>query len=246
MTRQPVDHILCAARFPARRNVGPVDHQNRQTEFSRRADFRIGCGTACVFRDNNLNPMSLQKGKIAFMGKRPTPNDDVMIGQWRKHAWWVDQAQQIEMLRVGRKFLQMHTSDGQHNLAPRTIQGLHRGSNIRQMGPSVIGLRPPRRAGQRNQRHIRSLAGLNRVAAHLRGKGVCRIDDMRDIIIAQIRNKAFNAAKPANPLVDWMRFGPGHTPGERQGAGKAARMHSLGQRSRLGRTCEDKKVRPHV
>lgn len=62
--------------------------------------------------------------------------------------------------------------------------------------PAVARPRGPWGALQRHKRHAGDAAGRDRVAAHLRGKGMGGVDHLRDAFGVQIGRQPLDAADP--------------------------------------------------
>lgn len=157
----------------------------------------------------------------------------------------IDEAQQVEMLRVGRELGEVHAPNRQHHARRRTIKRGHRTGNVRHAHPIVPGLRRPGRARQRHERHACSLSRDDRVAAHLFGERMGRVDEMRDLVLLEVGRQTLRAAEPAHALRQRLSQGSRHAPGERDRALESQLRRMAGKGGGLGRSGQDQKVRGH-
>ena len=146
------------------------------------------------------------------------------------------------MLGLCRERCQMHSPQGQHDAPRRPAQ---RSDGSREIGhrlPPVAQAGLPGGARQRQQRHAGLRAGRDGVAAHLRGKRMGGIDEVRHTLVAQIPHQPGHAAEAAHAHGDGLRPGLGHPAGIRQHSAFAT--FGQGQRERAGfqRAAEDKDV----
>ena len=149
------------------------------------------------------------------------------------------------MLRVGRKFGQMHAPDRQHDARHWPVQRRDSARDVGHLDPPVAALRDPRCPRQRNQWHARRVTGRDRIPAHLCGKGMGCVDHVADALGQQIVNQPGDAAKAPDTLRQGLTLGPLHTPRKADGAAQTLRGHRIGQLRGLGRTREDQKVGWH-
>ena len=185
--------------------------------------------------------MALHQRAVFGFGKGATGHDHIRILQGQA-VRLIHQPQQVVMLRLRGELLKMHAADGQKHPLRRTGQRLNCGCDIRHAVPLVAGLRAPGRAGQRDQRRLGPATGRNRIAAHLRGKGVGCVDHMADPVVADVGNQPLHAAKSTNPHRQGLRtrgLYPARIGIHRR---NPLRGNGFGQRIGLGRAAEDQEV----
>ncbi len=238
----PIQHILHTENFMPGWDIWPVDHSHRQAQLTRGFNLGIGAFSARVFRQNTVNLKPLHQGFVIRRGKRPARDDDVVVRKRRGRGWRIDKAQQVEMLRIGREFGQMHPSNGQHHAPGGALQCGTGCGDIRHALPAITGNWRPWCAGQRDQRHASLGTGGNGISAHLRGKRMGGIDNMCDPLILKVTDQTLHPPKPPDPTVNRLTHRAFHTTGERDHGAQPCLMHSTRQGRRLGRAAEDQKV----
>ena len=184
---------------------GAVDHQDWNAQVPGRRELGRGAVAARVLADHQIDAMFAHQSGIALDRERPAGHDHSPVRQGQSIDRGVDEAQNVVMLRLGRKFSQMHPAKGEEDatLFPRKrLNGLRNtGSHL----PAVTWDGLPRRAGQGHQRHSRLAGRRDRVSAHLGGKRMCAINKMRDVVRMQVVRKTFRSTETAGP--DWNRLG---------------------------------------
>lgn len=243
---KPVQNFCNRMEFDPFGRFRPVDHDNWQTQGARRGDFCIGPCSTRIFRNDKINAVTRKKRAVSGFGKRATRQFHMTIGKWQRLGRRIHQPQQIVMLRLGGKRGQMHPADGQHHPFRGPPQGRHRSRNVGHMVPGVSGLRLPVRTGQCSKRNAGPRAGRSGIAAHLGGKGVRRVDNMGDPVVADIFLQALNATKTTEPdrqgLIPW-----GLDPtGQRNNTVATDIPQGPAQRGGIKRSAKDQKVFSHV
>lgn len=224
---------------------GSVDHDHGNSKGTGRQQLGLRAGPAGVLRDTAGDTVAAHQRQIAIGGEWPAIQHDLMIGKRQWPIGRINQAQQIEMLRIGREFGQMHPADGQKDTLGRPVQCGNGTFDVGHMGPVVLRGGLPRRAGQRDQRRAGLLGGDNRVVAHLRGKGMRRVNHMGDVVIVDIARQPFGPAKPARALRQRLTDRSGHTACQRHGAGQPDAVHRVAQGCGLGRAAQDQGIDVH-
>lgn len=225
--------------------IRPVYHHNWDVQSACRQQFGASAVATGVFGNDTADAVCAHQRQIILSRKRPTINHRNMVGEGQRHAWRINEAQQIEVLRVWRKLAQVHTPHGQHDAFVGYIQGGNRGRDIRHIDPVVALLDLPRRARKGDQRDVHRLARLNRIAAHLGGKGMGGIDQMRYGIVTDILDQALDTAETANAL--WQRVaGRARNTARQRNSARLSRLaERFAQGGRLGCTAKDQGVWAH-
>ena len=243
---QPRHHISHAIGLGPRRDVGTINHDNRQAKGTGGFDLGIGTGAACILGYDQINAMVLHQRAIVLCRKRAARHQHMVIGKRRRTAGRINQTQQIEMLRIGGEVVQMHASDRQHDTRRRAVKGSHRTVNVGHMGPGIAGLCRPRRTGQRDQWHVCSSASGDGIMAHLGGKRMGGINHMGHGMRRDIVAQPLYSAKTTDTLGQWLAFGSLYTTCETDGPGQPRCSDGSAKRRGLGCAPKDQKVDLHV
>ena len=243
---QPVHHLGHAMRLSPLRDCRSVNHDDRQAQRAGSGDFGIGSGAARVFRHNQINAVFPHQRSVVRFGKRPARHKHMVIGKGWRGLGRIDETQQVEMLRVGRKLRQMHAPHGQHDALGRLIQRINGPCNVGHLGPAISVLRRPRLSGQCQQRHIRLCAGGHRIPAHLRRKGVGGVDHMCDLLGTQMLHQPINTTKTPDALWQGLTLGPVHAASKANRPVQSHFRSSVGKSRGLGRPGKDQEVGAHV
>lgn len=206
---------------------GTVDHQNRQAQLAGSIQLGPRPLSAGILADDKIDPVITQQRKILCQPKGAAGDHGLGIGQGQGRARRIDQAQKVMMFWPCGKILKVLSANCQEDPAGRRGQGLQGGRLIRHMAPAIVRPGLPGRALQRDQRQVQPLAGSHGMAAHLRGEGMGRIDEMRDRFVLQVPDKACDSAKST----DTRRQGLGQGRLGPAGVGKHARNGGIGQRT---------------
>lgn len=238
---QPVQNLCHTRQFGPLRQSRAVDHQHRQAQRPRGVQLGPRAKAARVFGHNQFDPMTPHQRLIVGQSERPARNNHVTMRQ-RQRARFIDQSQQIAVLRLGGEILKMHPANGQKHLLWRAGQGGHGAVNVRNMLPAVSVLFHPRRAGQRGQRHPGLTTGSDCIGAHLRGKRVRGVDDMSYSMVAQIGGQTVHASEPAHAHRQRLRARIIDAASVGIGRRDALLGHGFGQGVGLGRAAKDQEM----
>jgi hypothetical protein len=160
--------------------LGPLDHDHRQTQFARSVDLGARAPSPGVAGNHPLDTARTHHVPFTGEGERPTRNDEICIRQRQRTFCGIDKAKRVGMLRSRRKWRDMLPADGEENIRPRLRQSSHGGCDVLYIDPDIVRRFDPRLAFQRDQRRCRCRAGGRRVAADLGCEGMGRIDHMRE------------------------------------------------------------------
>lgn len=177
---------------------GAVDHQDRNLQLARGDQFCLCAGAARILGHNQIDAMRLHQPLVRGHIKRATVDDDMVVGQGGWGLRRIDQTQKVAMRRPGRESMQMHPPEGQHDGAPWHVEGGHGSRDVRNMRPQIAIACDPCRAGQRQQRRARKPGCAHRIGADRGGERMGCIDQMGDMMCAQILCQPVRAAKPAH------------------------------------------------
>lgn len=243
---QPCHHIGHTVSFGTIWNRRAINHYDRKAQFARCFNLGVSPCATSIFRHHQIDLMIPHQCQIILHCERPARHQNMVLGKRRQTAGRVDQTQQIEMLRIGRKVIQMHAPHSQHHARSRAIQRPDSPCDVTHMGPVVARLRRPRRTGQSDQRHILGGASDHRIATHLRRKRMRCIDHMGHAMLCQISAQALNATKATDTLGQWLAFGSLNPTCKTDRTINACRGHCRAQSGRLGGAPKDQEVHLHV
>lgn len=202
---QPCQNVTDTGGTAARGQGGAVYQNNGQVQRAGGRELGRSPRTAGIFGHDMSDRMIAQQRRIARHIKGTTRDNGRGLRQ--RDGTGIDKPQQVMMLRLAGKGLQMLSADGQKHAGGCGGQRLHSCIDIRHMGPVVTGLRLPRRALQRDQRGAGLGAGGMGIAAHLSSKGMGGIHHMGDAVIVDILHQPRHAAKAADPRGQGLRHG---------------------------------------
>lgn len=239
---QPAQDGQRAMDFIAGRQDGAIDHDHRQVESAGDQQLGLRAGATGIFAQDKVDAMRLHQGAVAFHVEGATIDDQAVMGQHGRRGGRIDEAQQIMMLGLCGKGIDMQSAQRQHDPAWRSGKGSDGPGNVRHMGPAVARLRAPCRASQRDQRHGGDARGLHRVGAHLRGEGVRGIDQMGDAMVAQMAGQPLHPAKAADPDRHRLRAGMVGAPGIAERRGNIRFGQQAGERAGLARAAQQQDV----
>ncbi len=238
---QPVQNLRDRGQFLPGRQAGPVDHQDWHAQRPRGVQLGARAGAAGVFRNHQFGGVAFHQRKIALNRERPARDDN--IGVWQRHiVRFVNQPQQIVMLGLRGKILQVHPAHSQKDAPSGACQCCNGRRNVRNMLPAVVVLRNPGRSGQRNQRNTCGFAGGDGIPAHLRGKGMRCVHDMRDRVVADIAVQSVGPSEPADAHRQRLRARIVHTPGVRVDCAHPPFGKAAGQCIGFGRAAKKQEV----
>ncbi|TQM94850.1 hypothetical protein BD293_3540 [Roseinatronobacter monicus] len=241
-TGDPVQHCCDVMRFAAVGQGGAVDHQHRQTKRARGDKLRLRPTAARILGHNQINTVGAHQRLIRSGIERAAIQNDMVIGQGRWHLWRVHKAQNIVMLGLCRETRQMHPAQGQQNTPRGASKCRDRRRNIGHAVPVIAGDRGPRGARQGQKRHPGDLRGLHGMCTHLRGERMGGVNQMGDVMGAQIGDQPLHPAKTTHPHRNGLWLGPLHPPCIAE-CGAKPRPCKFGDKARgLNRATKDKDI----
>ena len=204
---QPVHDSLYTMPDRPGRYSGSVDQDYGQPQNPR--GIKLGAGTCAssIFGDDMRDGVRAQQGEVFGLSKRPACNYGLSSWQRQGRVGGINQPQQIEMLAFMAERAECLFADSQKHAGRAVWQSLHRRFGIGHGQPCIVRPCPPCRTFQRAQRHIGHAAGSNGIGAHLRGKGMGRVDNMGNVFGPQIGGQSCHAAKTANPRWQGLAYG---------------------------------------
>jgi len=195
---EPGEYILGAVDLCPVWNGRAVYHQHRQAELSRGEQLGLSALPAGVLAHDQVDGMDLHQAAVPCDCEGTTIHDQALAGQSGRAFRSIDEAQQIMVLRLGGEGFHMHPSQREHDVAGWPAQRSDRTVNVWNMRPMVTGDRLPGRTGQRDMGDAGQPSSVHGMRAHRRGKGVCRVNQMRHAMMAQIVGQSRNAAEASD------------------------------------------------
>ena len=234
---QPLQDLRHAGKTGPWRQGGSRHHDHRQIQGAGGGQLGLGPDSTGVFGDDDVDAVVAQQSKIAGHVEGTAGDHGGAAGQ-QGCGRFVDQAQQIVVLRRAGKDANMLAADGQKHAGGLLWQGLCCVVNVLHLAPA--GFHRPRRAFQGGKGQVQRGASLKGVTAHLGGKGMGGVDHMGDLFVAQPFGQAIHAAKATYALGQ----GLGHGYCGATGIGKhrvdPGIGQAFGQKARLGGAAEQK------
>lgn len=210
---EPAKDLIGRMCFEARWQIRARDHDDGQVKCARGLQFRDGTATPGILRNDQLNTMlSHQRGVSGDVKWTARDDDAVVRHRWRRYRL-IDQPENVVVLRLRGELRQMHASDGQQDPLRRSVERIYGSRNIGDRLPAIRVRRLPGGTGQRDQRHARSFAGRDGVAAHLFGERMRRIDDMRNPIFSEEGDQAIDTAEATDAMLNGLRARAFDAPG---------------------------------
>lgn len=245
MREYPTYRLCGVMECQTRRHRRPVDQYHRNSLDQSRFQLGLGADTTSVLGDYMGYPVALKQGEVVCKPEGAARDQGCGVGQRQGAFGRIDQTQKIVVLGFGGKSAKRLFADGQKDTARIIGQGGNSGLYIRNHVPVIARPRHPGRTHQCAQRHAGCGAGGYGIAADLCGKGVCGIDDMGDLIGADVICQPRIATKSTD--AGWQRLRDGLFGSARVGKDciyPGARQFPR-QRRRFGRATQEKDSR-HV
>lgn len=240
----PCHHRIDGYADGAWRYVRPRDHHDLHSRITGGGNFRLGPTTTGVFRNQYVDVVIVDQGAIPRQCERPTIHNYGRIAESQWILWWIDKAQQECVPIQMREITQGLTPDRQKHAGGRGIfQPCHRRAAIGNVMPTITDLRDPRRTLQGHQRDMRHLRGSDGVRADPCGKGMGGVDDMADVIRAQVIGQPRRPAKSADARGDRLHTRIFDPPRIGQDRRYTRRMDTRGQGACFGRSPKDQDFR---
>ncbi len=239
---KPVQNLIDRRQLVPGRQTGAVDHQDGHIQRPRSVKLGARTRAACVLRNNQFGAVVFHQRNIVFNREGPTRDHYISVGQ-RYSFRFIDQSQQIMMLRLSREVLQMHSTHSQKHALSVTVKRRNSCRDIRHMLPAIALLRAPGRSGQSGKRNIRRFARSYGIGTHLCCERVRCVHNMRNRVVADVFGQPVDSSEPTHAnrqrlrarIVDAPGIGVdcvhppfGKAAGQRVGLGRAAKKQEVG------------------
>lgn len=242
---QPGHNFGDRVGFAAGGQIGALDHDDGYGK--RAGGFELGDGAvaACVFCHQQFNLVMTQQVCVVRCCERPARDDDGVVRQRRRGIGRVYEAKDVVVLGGFGEFSQMHASDRKQNAGSGPVDRVHGGCHVRHTLPVVAWLLLPRRPGERNHRYASQCTGGYGVAAHLSGKRVRGVDNMRDTVCSDVAFQTGYAAEAADAMFDRLGARATDPAGIRQRCPQAGGGDGVCKGARFAGAAEDQEIVVH-
>ena len=190
--------------------------------------------------------MPAQQDGVFDLREGATGDDETMVRQRRRTLRFIDDTQQIVVLRLRRESGQRLTADRQHDPLRRAGESRHGCRNIRNFQPIISRLRFPGRPREGQKRDSGEGARGHRVTADLSRERVGRVYQMSDAIVPQIGRQPLDAAETADTARQRLTPRPRHAASVGQRGLQIARRQFPSQVAGFAGPAEYEQVGYHV
>lgn len=239
---EPGHHLIGRMYSFSRADRGASDHDHRKTQHAR--GFQLGAGALAtgILGDDAGDLVFDQQRMIVGCAERAAGDDCLGIGQGERRFGWVDQAEQVVMLRRGGEMEKPLPPDREKNALRRAIQRCGCAGDVGDAMPMITCLREPGRALESDQRNPGCCCRFDCIPAHRRGERVGSVNQRGKRARTEVVGQPGRAAKSADADLDRLlarffdatgvgknccdpRFGAGLC--QRAGLGRAAQNEGL-------------------
>ena len=231
-------------RTRRQRRAGNQDHPQAQGPCRRQ--LRHGAGPTGILGDQERDSVPTQQGCVFSLREGATRDDETMVRQGGRTLRFIDDTQQIVVLRLRRESDQRLPTDRQHDSLCRPGKSRHGCRDIRNFQPIVSCLRFPGRSREGQKRDSREGARGHRVTADLSRERVGRVYQMSDAIVPQIGRQPLDAAETADTARQRLTSWPRHATGVGQRGLQIARRQFPSQVAGFAGPAEYEQVGCHV
>ena len=180
------------------RPSGAVDHDHRNAKRAGRFDFRIGRGTAGVFRDDHRDPVALQHVDLIGKRKRSTRRYVPRIRNLKRRFYRIDAADQIAVLGRGLKGQELLSAKRQKSICADGTKGGDSFLDASYVQPTVALPCDPSRARQSDQCDACHASSPDGIGGNARRIRVRRIHEQIEPFLGNIARQALSAAEAAD------------------------------------------------
>lgn len=199
---EPGHHIFGKVDFHPFRYGGAFDHHHRQAEPARGGQLGCSARAARILAYDKIDGVVLHQAAIPFHGEGPAVDDQAVMRQGRGLSRRIDEPQEVVVLRLRGKGLDVHPPQRQHDAPAWPAKQIDRTLDVAGAKPAIAGNRRPGGPGQRDVRNARNPGGIDRMGAHLGRKGVGCIHKVGDVVAPQVLDQSCNAAEAADTGLD--------------------------------------------
>lgn len=183
--------------FRSRRQLRAGDHQYRHAERTRGVELGAGSVAARVLADDAFDALAAQQGDFIVEAEWAAREQQGVIRQRQRFCGRIDQAQQIMVLGLIGKQRCLQAADGEQHALRGPGERRHGGRKIGHFLPAIAGLCLPGWPAECEQRRAGANCRSVGIATHARSKRMGGIDEVADVLCAQIGDQTVDAAKAA-------------------------------------------------
>ncbi len=185
---------------------GGAGYQNDlEAKRPRRIDLGARTLATGILGNDAVDGVPLQERQIVIVAERAAIDDNLAVRQGLRILRRIDEAQEVVMLRLGGKEIEVLPADGEKHASRVAFKRRDRAGHVGHRTPTVARLAHPGFALERHQRDAGKPRSLDRIGADLRRERVGRIDEMGDSVVAHPLGETFRAAEPADTGFDRLR-----------------------------------------
>ena len=238
----PRQHLADIMHRPRLRHGGPVDHDDGQAKHARRIDLGARALPTGILRDDQIDAMIAHQGKVALRCEGTAIYQQMVTRQRGRHVWRIDEAQQIMMLGLRGEGFDMHAPERQHHTLCRAVERADSAGDVGYFSPAVTLHRSPFLTAEHQMRDACISGRCGGIGADRRGKGMGRVDKMRERPCLQESRQAVSAAKAADPHRHRLGTRIAGAPGIAQDRALAPFGQRLRKRACFGRAAKDQDI----
>ena len=232
--------VNCRNDF-SRRNAGPTDQVHRESEHTRRFNFRYCCHAAGVFSKNRFDAMGAEQRDVIGSLEWPARFDDRRVRHRQRRDQWVNDANDVVVLRREAQGAERQPPETREYARGFGGERSDRSFDACVMLPAIARLSPPLGPLERNQRHASPLGGRNGVSTDLSCKRMRRVEKHAYLMVNQIGGQSVDSTKAAAASRNRNLLRRGGAPRERQdGIEPCVGGEAFAQRPRFTRAAKHK------
>ena len=195
---KPCHHLVDALDARPIGKQRPRDHDDAQAKFARGVDLGARAVPAGISCDQPFDVSGAHQFEIALACEGTARNDDLGVRKWQRLAGRIDKSERVDVLRLGREWRDVLPADREEDMRAGLRQRRERFIEITHFDPSIARDLRPWRAFECDQRSSRRSAGFDCVTTHLGGKGMSRVDHMRDLCVSDEVSESSRPAEAAD------------------------------------------------
>ena len=242
---KPAEDLVNRIGLAARRQGGACDHDDGDSQRARSMQLCDGSGAAGVFGNNQLDVMRAHQLGVTCNIERAARDNHRVVRHRRRRRGRIDKTQDVMVLRLISKAFQVQAPDCEHDPLRCAAEGCDGRRHVSDVAPLIRFSGLPGRTSDGDQRDAGGVTGSNGIAAHLLGKRMRCVYDMRDLLCFDIGNQSGDAAKAANTLVNRLWTRAFDTARIRQRCRNTLVRHGAGELACLSGAAQDQEVVVH-
>jgi len=225
----------------------PQQQHHGDAERARRNDLAVGCETAAVLRDHDIDRMLDEQCPLLFLFEGTSSENVARMRNRQRRIHRIDASNQIMVLGRRSEVRDLLPAERKEHILGLDAQRAHGLVGVENFGPAVTGDGAPWRPTQRNHRGFRLRGGTKRMSRYRRRIRMSGVDQCVDRVVAQILRESGDPAETAAPYGYRLSRGRGGAARQRQGRRDiGAGREELPDLSRLRRASKNEDMFAHV